>query len=304
MPYNGTTGLFTPVYNWQQDKINGIKIRADRMDGQDQDIATGLTTAVTKDGQTTPTANLPMGTFKHTGVGAATNATDYLRADQAQGNSLIYFTTGGAADVYTLTPVPAIAAYAGGQAWLVKISAANLTTTPTIAVSGLAAKTIVLADGTAVSAGDLALGGVYEIVYEATAGKFFMPNRSTVSFATDAQTKTGTSTAVALQPANLASVLWAIEGKRTSTGTGAAMVAFTRYRITASVSMSLPTMAANEYLIVERDTNAGSVTITRNSQTIDGVSADFVMDVDKDIILFFCDSVGVVITRYIGVVPT
>jgi hypothetical protein len=150
-----------------------------------------------------------------------------------------------------------------------------------------------------------ALGGA------ATAGVAVAASRAdhvhdvpTVTLATDAETKTGTETTKPITPSNLSSVLWALEGKRTSTGTGAAMVAFTRYRITASVTMTLPTMAANEYLIVERDTAAGSVTVGRNSQTIDGASADFVLDRNKDVILFFCDSAGVVVTRYIGVVPT
>lgn len=42
------------------------------MDG----MATGLSTCITKDGQTTPTANIPMGGFKITGLGLATGATD------------------------------------------------------------------------------------------------------------------------------------------------------------------------------------------------------------------------------------
>lgn len=42
------------------------------------DLATGLSTTICKDGQTTPTANLPMGTFKHTGAGAASGTGQYL----------------------------------------------------------------------------------------------------------------------------------------------------------------------------------------------------------------------------------
>jgi len=33
------------------------------------DLATGLSTCITKDGQTTITANLPMATYRHTGGG-------------------------------------------------------------------------------------------------------------------------------------------------------------------------------------------------------------------------------------------
>jgi hypothetical protein len=77
MPYNGS-GTFTRIYNWVSDAANGIKIRADRMDAEFDGIATGLSTALTKDGQTTPTANIPMGTFKITGLGNATTGTDAL----------------------------------------------------------------------------------------------------------------------------------------------------------------------------------------------------------------------------------
>jgi hypothetical protein len=93
-------------------------------------------------------------------------------------------------------------------------------------------------------------------------------------------------------------------GKRTSSSNTDPLVAATRTRVTAAVTKALPTFAANEWLIVERDTTAGTVTIGRNSQTIDGVSADFTMDVNKDVILFYCDSAGVVVTRFLGVVPT
>lgn len=42
------------------------------------DIATALTQSLAKDGQTVPTANLPMGGYKHTGAGDAVGAGQYL----------------------------------------------------------------------------------------------------------------------------------------------------------------------------------------------------------------------------------
>ena len=125
-----------------------------------------------------------------------------------------------------------------------------------------------------------------------------------VSFASDAQAKAGASTSVAITPANLAAVISALMGKRSDVSTSAALSAFTRSRVTASVSPTLPTFAADEWLIVERDTTAGDVTIVCSAQTIDGVAADFVMDRNKDIILFYCTSAGVVVTKYLGVLPT
>lgn len=57
MAYDGS-GTFDRVHSWADDKANGIKIRADRMDAEFSGMATGLSTAITKDGQTTTTARI------------------------------------------------------------------------------------------------------------------------------------------------------------------------------------------------------------------------------------------------------
>jgi len=74
--FNGT-GTYVRSYNWQVDKINGVKIRADRMDTEMDGFALGLSTCVTHDGQSPATANLPMGGFKHTGVADGTTRDPY-----------------------------------------------------------------------------------------------------------------------------------------------------------------------------------------------------------------------------------
>lgn len=174
MPFNGM-GTFTPVYNWQTDKANGIKIRADRMDGQDGDIADGLTDCVTRDGQSAATANLPMGTFKHTGVGLASSRTDYLRASQAQDNDLTYFLTTGTIDSYVLTPSPAVTALTPGLSFFIRVHVGSQSPTPVINVSGLGATTIAHSDLTPLSFGEMATDGVQQIVYGGTVG-FLLPN--------------------------------------------------------------------------------------------------------------------------------
>lgn len=73
---NGDTG-------WGDDAAALIGIEAGRHDTQDNDFKTGINATLTKDGTNTPTANLPMNTFKHTGVGLAVASTDYTRYDQA-----------------------------------------------------------------------------------------------------------------------------------------------------------------------------------------------------------------------------
>lgn len=58
MAFNGS-GVFNRIYNWVNDKNNGIDITSSRMDGEDNGFATGLSTCLTKDGQQTATAKIP-----------------------------------------------------------------------------------------------------------------------------------------------------------------------------------------------------------------------------------------------------
>lgn len=69
-------GNFLRVHNWVADRDASIKIRADRMDAECDGFATGLSTCITKDGQTTITANIPFANFKITGLGTPTADAD------------------------------------------------------------------------------------------------------------------------------------------------------------------------------------------------------------------------------------
>jgi hypothetical protein len=55
MAYNGS-GTYTRVHDWTTDEGNAVNITASRMDAEDDGFATGLSTAICKDGQTTTTA--------------------------------------------------------------------------------------------------------------------------------------------------------------------------------------------------------------------------------------------------------
>ena len=57
MAFSG--GTFSRLYSWASDQSNGIKIRADRMDGEFDGMATGLSTCLLKDGTQTATARIP-----------------------------------------------------------------------------------------------------------------------------------------------------------------------------------------------------------------------------------------------------
>jgi hypothetical protein len=72
--YNGA-GLFL-INTAGQPVVGNTLIDSSVFNAFTADIATGLTTCITKDGQTTPTANIPMGGFKITGLGLGTATTD------------------------------------------------------------------------------------------------------------------------------------------------------------------------------------------------------------------------------------
>jgi hypothetical protein len=158
MAFNGS-GVFLRLYNWTQDAAAGIKIRADRMDAETNGIATGLSTCITKDGQTTITANLPMSTFNHTGVGDASQRDEYAAEGQVQDGVLNWAAAGGTADAITANYTIALTALVDGQLCYVRAGAANATTTPTFSPNGITARVIVKNGGQALAIGDIAGAG-------------------------------------------------------------------------------------------------------------------------------------------------
>lgn len=76
------SGTFSRTYNWTQDQSNGILVRADRHDVNDTDFVNGINNCLTKDGQNTPSADLPMAGYKHTGVANATASDQYAAFGQ------------------------------------------------------------------------------------------------------------------------------------------------------------------------------------------------------------------------------
>lgn len=96
----------------------------------------------------------------------------YVTPAQLQGQTYTAFTTGGTATAFTLTPDPALAALTGRPRYAVKMNQANSGTTPTLAVSGLAATAIkmVAADGSKRDpvAGELAANLLVDFEYDGT----------------------------------------------------------------------------------------------------------------------------------------
>jgi hypothetical protein len=164
MSYNGS-GTFV-INSTGQPVVTNTVISSTAFNALTADLATGLTTALTKDGQTTPTANIPMGTFKFTGLGAGSSATDSANLSQVQ-SSVGSFLTAAGTDTITASVSPSLSAYAVGQTFKF-IAAATNTGAVTINISALGAKSIVKNGATALSAGELVSGSMYQIVYDGT----------------------------------------------------------------------------------------------------------------------------------------
>lgn len=75
MPFSGT-GAFTLVSG--NPVVTGTAISSTVQNNTMSDFANGFTNCITRDGQSPPTANLPMGNQRHTGASNATGTGEYL----------------------------------------------------------------------------------------------------------------------------------------------------------------------------------------------------------------------------------
>lgn len=131
------------------------------------DIASALTDSLAKDGQTTPTANLPMGGYAHTGVGDATARTQYAKVSQVQDGRYVTLSSVLGTDTITATCAPTIAAYAAGQ-FFTFVSAGANTGAVTLNIDNMGAKAVTKEGTTALAAGDIAAGAVVCVEYDGT----------------------------------------------------------------------------------------------------------------------------------------
>jgi hypothetical protein len=77
MPFNGA-GQYTPPPAAPYPAVGGTTILASQFNNVINDIATALSNCITRDGQSPATANIPLGGFKLTGVGAPGATNDAL----------------------------------------------------------------------------------------------------------------------------------------------------------------------------------------------------------------------------------
>lgn len=164
MPYNGSGSFSPPGADFPA--VANTLIESTKFNNVINDIATGLSTAITKDGQTTVTANIPFAGNRLTGVGAGSAATDAANVNQLRNGAAV--TLGTIAGTNTITAVgsPVISAYAANQ-YFRFTPAATITGAATINIDGLGDKNIYI-NGAACVGGELTINVPAEILYDGT----------------------------------------------------------------------------------------------------------------------------------------
>lgn len=168
MPRNGT-GTYTPpsspgAFN---PAVTGQQATPVAWNALLVDLSAALTQSLSKDGQTMPTANLPMDGFRHTGVGDGVAADDYAALGQVQGGITSFAQTAGDDDmVATLTP--ALTAYVVGQTFILKKSGTDNSTAVTLDL-GPGAGDVVWPNGSPLTNATLRSNSMFEVsVQDAT----------------------------------------------------------------------------------------------------------------------------------------
>jgi hypothetical protein len=187
MSYNGS-GTFV-INSAGQPVVANTVISATTFNALTADLANGLTTCITKDGQTTPTANIPMANYKFTGLGTGSAAGDSANLSQVQSTAVKLLASVSGADTITAVGSPNVAAYVAGQMFYFVAAAAN-TGAVTINIDSLGAKSITRDGTTALAAGDIQSGEVCVIVYDGTQFQLVSGSSQSASIVTNNLTVT------------------------------------------------------------------------------------------------------------------
>ena len=165
MSFNGS-GTFV-INTAGQPVVSGTVISSTAFNALTADLATGLSTCLTKDGQTTPTANIPMGSNKITGLAVGTDATDAATLGQVQSTTVKLIASISGTNTITGSLTPSLAAYATGQMFYF-VAAGDNTGAVTLNINSLGAKNITKNGTTALVAGEIKSGQTVAVIYDGT----------------------------------------------------------------------------------------------------------------------------------------
>lgn len=253
MPRNGSGTYTLPAGN---PVVTGTTISSTVQNNTTSDIATALTQSIAADGQTTPTANLPMGGFRHTGVGNASARTTYASAADVQDGTIVYLTATAGTDTITATAALSMLAYATGQRFHF-VAAGTNTGAATLNINSIGAKAVTKYGSVALTAGDIPAGAAVTVIYDGTR---FQIDSIKVELRTTANTWSATQTMTAAL--NYAAAVDVASAATTDIGAAAS----NNVRITGTTTItSLGTASAG---ITRKVRFAGALTLTHNGTSL------------------------------------
>ena len=176
MPWDGSgtfsrsDGSRSGASLWQQSDQAGIAPNPQDFDRVGADMARGISNCVARDGQNTPTKDLPMGGRKHTGVGDAAKTDQYAAYGQLLALTFPFVAAGdvaGSANAVVLSVTPSPGAYTAGRGYRWFAKSAN-NGAMTVAEGSKAAVGMRRANNTAFEGGEIKAGALVTAVYDGT----------------------------------------------------------------------------------------------------------------------------------------
>jgi len=247
MSFNGS-GTFL-INTAGQPVVSGTVISSTAFNALTADLATGLSTCLTKDGQTTPTANIPMGNNKVTGLGAGTDATDASTLAQVQSTVVKLIGSVSGTNTITGSLTPALGAYAAGQMFYF-VAAGDNTGAVTLNINSLGAKNVTKNGTTALAAKDIKSGQTVVVVYDGT--RFQVVGTSLAGTTTSALTALGVNAGDSVTSGNYNTTIGYDAGTAITSGNGNTLVGF-------ETGLNVSTASGNTYFGYSAGRDAANV---------------------------------------------
>ena len=247
------------------------------------DIGSALTQSVAKDGQTTMTANLPMGGFKLTNTAAGSAATDSVNLGQVQNGAFLTLSSVSGTDTITATASPTLTAYGNGKRFSFISAGANTGVAVTLNVDGLGSRNITKLGATPLAIGDIPSGA--KVLVEDDGTQFQLLNLAAQTAASISSSTTAVTQSIGDNSTKIATTAYADRyGSRIQT-------------VGASVAANAMTITLNPTVLDFRSTTAGSGTINTVAVPVaistvisSGSTAGAISGVQSDIIVAAIDT--------------